>query len=565
MKKSILLSLFFLVIVSCNKTKLNRSGLINEFINTDVCIYGATPSGILAAIAVKEADYSVVIIEPGRWVGGILGAGIKPIQDCPNFEAVGGKTRELMKILGTGKTSNDISDKELRRISRTMSPKQIRDDFLRVLNEYDIKVIFDHRIKLGKKIDGKIIDTFYDYAPYDETGCPVAEPVKELNLGVKAKIYIDASYDGELMVRSGISFRIGRESEYDFSENNAGICEPTNVTPIDPFIEKGNPESGLLSLVEEDLNYKIGAGDYYTQAYNFRYYVTSDSQNKSEFKKPQNYNPLTFELIGRYIEYLKENTDNQELLLQKLSWIFPGWMNEGEYNYHRNSLFTMSPVGVSHLFANGDYGTKAQIWKYHQEYLSGLYYFMSTDKRIPQKYREQIAELGLDIRHHPETQGWPHQLYIRIARRLVGNYTITSHDVYNETVIDDPIGLAQYGIDTYPSRRIWFKKNGKNYVGLEGNMFVGGANGPTNVPYPISYRAITPKENECTNLLIPVCFSATHLGYASARMEPVFMICGESAGIAAVQAITEKVSVQKIDLAQFQKTLLEKRQNIFWE
>ncbi|MBN1819523.1 MAG: FAD-dependent oxidoreductase [Prolixibacteraceae bacterium] len=556
MKKCFFFSIIFLTLVSCIDNNKSENP-INQSIVTDVCIYTATPSGILAAIAVKEAGHSVVIVEPGKWVGGILGAGIKPIQDCPNFAAIGGKTRELMKILGTGKINNEISERELRRISSLMSPKQIRDDFLRILNEYDIQVIYDHRINLCNKVNGKIIETIYDYAPFDETGCPVAEPARDLDLRVNAKVYIDASYDGELMARSGVSFMTGRESEYDFSEKNAGVCEPTNVTPIDPFNEKGNPESGLLPMVEDDLNYKVGVGDYYTQAYNFRYYVTSEPKYKLEFNKPQNYNPIDFELIGRYIEYLKKNTNDQNELIEKLSGIFPGWMNEGEYNYQRGSLFTMAPVGVSHLYANGDYGTKAQIWKYHQDYLSGLHYFMCTDNRVPEKYREEIEGLGLDKRHHPETQGWPHQLYIRISRRLVGNYIITSHDVYNETIVDDPIGLAQYGIDTYPARRIWFQKNGKDYVGLEGNMFVGGANGPTNVPYPVSYRAITPKENECINLLVPICFSATHLGYASARMEPVFMICGESAGLAAVQAIEENKCVQDISYTILKEKLLE--------
>ena len=153
------------------------------------------------------------------------------------------------------------------------------------------------------------------------------------------------------------------------------------------------------------------------------------------------------------------------------------------------------------------------------------------------------------------SNGWPHQLYIRVSRRLKGRYTITAHDVYNRTTVDDPVGLAQYGIDTYPARRIWFEKNDTIYVALEGKMFIGGAKGPTNVPYPIPYRALTPMESECSNLLVPVCFSSTHLGYASARMEPVFMICGESAGIAAVQAINENVSVQKIDQVQYLKKL----------
>ena len=225
----------------------------------------------------------------------------------------------------------------------------------------------------------------------------------------------------------------------------------------------------------------------------------------------------------------------------------------------------MAPVGISHLYAAGDEAAKARVWKRHQDYLRGLHAFMSTDPRVPEAFRRRTAALGLDGRFHRETGGWPHQLYIRVARRLVGRYTITANDVYNRTTIDDPIGLAQYGIDTYPARRIWFRRDGRTYVAIEGKMFIGGSRGPTNVPYPIPYRAITPREEECTNLLVPVCFSASHLGYASARMEPVFMICGESAGIAAARAIEEGVPVQRIGAGPFHEALLRAGQKLAWD
>lgn len=566
MKRASILSmiLFSLLVITVHAEKYRQNDESKRLIDCDVCIYSATPSGILAAIAVKEEGLSVVIIEPSKWVGGMLGAGIKPIQDCPNFEAVGGRTRELMKVLGTGKPDNDISATELRKLINTISPRKIRSDFLEILNQHGIQVIYDHRIRSCQKKRGRITETLYDYAPFDNTGCPVAKPERAFDLEVKAKIYIDASYEGELMARSSVSFRIGRESSCDFSENNAGSCEPTNPTPIDPFVEEGNSKSGLLPHIQDYFDGTTGKGDQYIQAYNFRFYVTSDPQYKVELDPPQNYDPKEYELVGRYIEYLKENTKDEDSLYEKLSWIFPGWRNSGDYNYQRQSLFTMAPVGVSHLYANGDYATKSRIWKYHQNYLAGLHYFLTTDSRVPEKFREQTASLGLDIRQHPETHGWPHQLYIREARRLIGRYTITSDDVYNKTNIDDPIALAQYGIDVYPSRRIWLKKDGKVFVGLEGKMFIGGANGPTNTPYSIPYRSITPKEYECSNLLVPVCFSATHLGYASARMEPVFMMCGESAGVAAVHAIKENVSVQNIDMDKYEKKLISLKQKLVW-
>ena len=522
-----------------------------QMVNADVCIYTATASGILAAVAVSKQGKSVVIIEPGRWVGGILGAGIKPTQDCPNIEATGGMTRPLLESLGV---------RDGNQTRRDISPKNIREDFLKLINEHKINIIYEHRITRCVLENGRISEAFFDLAPYDQTGCPPENPEKHENLSVKAKVFIDASYDGELMYYSGVSFRTGRESSSDYDEKTAGVQNPTKLTPIDPFIEPGNPESGILNLVEADHGKPFGTGDHYTQAYNFRYYVTSDSAHRVAIEPPENYDPQDFELVGRYVAYLTEITKNKESLFRQLSWIFPGWMNDGEYNYQRRSLITMAPVGISHRYATGDWATKAVIWKQHMDYLRGLHHFLSTDSRVPVGFREMTGKLGFDKRHHEETNGRPHQLYIRVSRRLIGRYTITEHDVYNRTQVNDPIGLAQYGIDTYPSRRIWLEQDGQIYVALEGEMFIGGDKGPTNVPYPIPYRAITPLKHECTNLLVPVCFSATHVGYSSARMEPVFMICGESSGLAAVQAIDEDVAVQDINMERYQKKLKEAKQ-----
>jgi hypothetical protein len=262
---------------------------------------------------------------------------------------------------------------------------------------------------------------------------------------------------------------------------------------------------------------------------------------------------------------LANTVPEQAELFKRLARIFPGWKHAGEWNYHRESLFSMAPVGISQEYAGGDYTAKARVWKAHQNYLRGLHTFMSTDPRVPEAFRRRTAALGMDPRFHPETHGWPPQLYIRAARRMDGAYTITARDVYNQTTVTDPIGLAQYGIDVYPARRVWFKRDDQVYVGLEGEMFVGGAQGPTKAPYPIPYRAITPKAEQCTNLLVPVCFSASHIGYASARMEPVFMICGESAGIAACRALGENAHVQKINPAAYQLALEKAGQKLTWQ
>ena len=531
-----------------------------QTVEVDVCVYSATPSGILAAIAVKRENRSVVIVEPSRWVGGMLGAGLKPLQDCPNYASTGGLTHELIPTLGTSAPPLVAED------PRSNNPKGIRDDFLALLKKHSIQVIHEHRIARCEIMNGTIQTATFDLAPFDDLGCPVAKPQAVAHLKVAAKVFIDASYEGDLMAAAGVPSRVGRESEGAFGEELAGVREPMEIAPIDPFVKPGHPKSGLLKWVEDDHGKPLGSADDYTQAYNYRYYTTTDPAHRIPFVPAPDYDPAEFELIGRYVSHLSDTIADAQELRKRLVGIFPGWKNSGEWNYQRNSLFSMAPLGISQLYAAGDATDKARVWKAHQHYLSGLHRFMSTDARIPKSYREEVAELGLDGRAHSDTAGWPHQLYIRVARRLEGRYTITAHDVYNRTKIDDPIGLAQYGIDTYPARRIWGRdENGGTWVGLEGKMFIGGGKGPTNVPYPIPYRAITPKSKDCTNLLVPVCFSATHLGYASARMEPVFMICGESAGIAACQAIAEETSVQEIDASRLHTALLAAGQKLSWD
>lgn len=526
-----------------------------ETIETDVCVYTATPSGILAAIAVQKAGKEVVIVEPSRWVGGMLGAGLKPMQDCPNYNATGGMTKPLLKSLGHGPGIPD---------GMVIVPA-IRRDFQRLLDEHEIKVIHEHRVGQCQTSDAKIQSASFDLAPFDDLGCPPVQATTRNNLQVNAKIFIDASYEGDLLAAAGCSYRTGRESAEQFDEEAAGVRPPVVKTPIDPYVTPGDPSSGLLNLLQTDHGKPVGSADQYTQAYNYRYYTTDNPEHRLPIEAPEGYSAQDYELVGRYVEYLTQTIEDQKALHKKLVGICPGWKNSGEWNYQRDSLITMAPLAISQDYASGDTATKAHVWKDHQNYLRGLYEFMRTDKRVPDWYREEVGQLGLDGRYHEETNGWPHQLYIRVSRRLEADYTITAHDVYNRKQVDVPVGLAQYGIDTYPSRRIVIQEDGKTLVANEGNMFVGGNKGPTNVPYAVPYQAIVPKQAECTNLLVPVCFSATHLGYASARMEPVFMICGESAGLAAVQAIEEDVAVQKINAKKYLATLESAGQKLSWD
>jgi hypothetical protein len=356
---------------------------------------------------------------------------------------------------------------------------------------------------------------------------------------------------------------VGRESAETYHEDLAGVGPTTNWTPIDPYLVAGDPKSGLLPWVETDHVLPKGAADDYTQAYNFRYYVTRDQQKRVPFE-PANYNAQDFEVVGRYVEHLVRTTDDAAKLTKRLRDIFPGWLNSGEYNYKRDSLITMAPLGLSRFYQDGTWEARSKVWRQHQDYLSGLHHFLSTDARVPEAFRKETAELGLDKTMHSDTEGWPNQLYVRLTRRMKGPYILTLADVWNQTKAEDGVGLALYGVDIYPVRRyVVTNESGQIGVATEGNMFVGGSQG-TGHPYPIPYRAITPKADECSNLLVPVCFSASYIAYASARMEPIFCVLGESAGVAAAQAIHASTSVQNVDANQLRRRLFKRGQILEW-
>jgi len=526
--------------------------------DTEVCVYAATPAGILAAVAVARAGRDVILVEPSRWVGGILGAGLKPLQDCPNINAVGGLSRKLLPNLGQPAGGPRLAMSDL-------APAAIEQGFRKLLADHGVPVIYEHRLVRCEREGARIAAAVFDRAAWDALGCPVGAPVERDSLRVRAKVFIDASYEGDLMAAAGVSYQVGRESEATYQEDGAGVRQPVEAAPIDPWVVPGEPASGLLPLVDAQGGLPIGSADGYTQAYNYRIYLTREPAHRLPLTAPEGYEPQQFELVGRYVAWLVASIPDQAELFSRLRRIFPGASQAGVYNFERRSLFTMAPVGVSQVYADGAWSARARVWKLHQDYFRGLHTFLSTAPRVPETFRNETAAVGLDGRHHAVTGGWPHQLYIRVSRRMLGRYVITAHDIHNRTAIDDPIGLAQYGIDTYPSRRVAYEQDGQVQVGLDGWMFLGGSRGPTGVPYPIPYRAICPKAEECRNLLVPLCFSASHLGYASARMEPVYMVVGESAGIAAVRALEEQADVQAIDPENLQQALHDAGQRLTWD
>lgn len=503
----------------------------------DVIVYGASSGGCLAAVAARQEGASVILVEPTRSLGGMLTAGIKPGQDCPDPTAVGGLTSSV--VLGLGDT-----------------PPELRERLTAWVSDAGVEIITEHRISSATVTGGRITTITVEHAAPNADGSPVETGIPAGR--ISGTVFIDASYDGDLMAEAGVDFRTGREARDVYGEEPAGVQPVTNWTPIEPWPISGDPSSGLLSHIEADHGLPVGAGDDNTQGTNFRYYVTNDPDRRIDLTAPDGYDPGDYELLGRYVKHVVA-TEPEDRVHGVLGRIFPGWLNRGDYNYWRSNLFSQAPLGLGKTYQDGTPTEKAQVWRDHMNYLRGIHTFLSTDERVPADFRRTTAELGLDRTIYPDTQGWPHLLYVRTTRRMVGDYTLTHRDVLNQTRPSDSVGLALYGVDTYPVRRIPWVQEGVQGVATEGNMFIGGARG-TGTPFQVPYRSLVPASEQVSNLIVPTCVSASYIAYAALRMEPVFCVLGESAAVAATMAIDTDRTVQSIDTAALQRRLRSRGQ-----
>jgi hypothetical protein len=316
------------------------------------------------------------------------------------------------------------------------------------------------------------------------------------------------------------------------------------VPGVDPYVRPGDPKSGLLPGVHADGPGEEGAGDRRVQAYNFRMCTTDVKENQIPWSKPEGYDPARYELLLRNFEAGETRTP----------WA-PIMMPNRKTDVNNNFGFSTDNIGMNYDYPDGDYATRERIFKDHLLYQQGLMWTLVSNPRVPEKIRNEVARWGLAKDEFKETGGWPHQLYVREARRMVSDYVMTQHDCQGLRAAEDSVGLGAYNMDSHHTQR-YVDANG--HARNEGDVQVGVS------PYPISYRSIVPKEAECSNLLVPVCLSASHISYGSIRMEPVFMVLGQSAATAACQSIDAGVAVQKVDYDQLKERLLADRQVLVW-
>lgn len=489
----------------------------------DVVVYGGTAAGVIAAYTAKKMGKSVLLIEPTTHLGGLTSGGLG-YTDIGNKYAITGLSRDFYRRIGRhyGKFEQ-----------WTFEPKVAKQYLQHYLNDAGIKPLYAHRIVSARNQNGTIQSIVLENSQ---------NPQATSNTTVEARMFIDATYEGDLMAKAGVSYAVGREANTDYNETINGVqLMHGHQMPdgVDPYKVPGKPESGLLWGISNEKLAPAGSGDKKVQAYNFRICLTSDPANQVPITRPEDYDPSRYDLLVRLFEKQPTKTSLRDYFI---------WSNmpNKKTDINNRGGFSTDMIGMNHAYPEGTYAERESIIRDHVSYTKGLLYFFGHDPRVPAPMQQEMLKWGYPKDEYAENGHWSPQLYVREVRRMVGDYVMTQANCQGKEVVNDGVGMAAYTMDSHNIQRIVVDGQVKN----EGNVEVGGFG-----PYPIAYRSLIPKASECKNLLVPVCLSATHIAYGSIRMEPVFMVLAQSSAVAAVLAIVAGVPVQQVDVAKLQQRL----------
>jgi hypothetical protein len=489
----------------------------------DVIVYGGTAGGVIAAVAAAREGASVILLEPGKHLGGMVGGGLG-WGDVNRPEIVGGYTREYFTRVGREYGKNDM----VWHIEPHVAEK-VFDDMIR-----EAKV----DVRLGQRLREK------DALKLDVPR--ITEAITESGEKFRAKIWIDASYEGDLMASAGVEFHVGRESTKDYGERNAGIhgTKPSGIAGI------AVDEDGPLPLVHTGAAGKQGDADEKVQCYNFRLCLTRRADNRVAIEKPANYNPRNYTMLARLLATMKNPTLASVLTISPLP--------NGKTDINNGGPLSTDLPNESWGYPNGTYAERENITARHRDYTLGLLWFLGNDMRVPESLRAETKEWGFAKDEFTDTANFPFQLYIREGRRMIGTYLMTEKDCRDENEKPDSIAMGSYMMDCHPVQRVLMPNNdfaNEGYMG--GNNRI--------LPYEIPYRSLVPKREQCENLIVPVCMSASHVAWSSIRMEPQFMLMGHAAGVAAAMAARDHKAVQDVPTDALRSTLAKYGQLMRWK
>ncbi|MBK5290249.1 MAG: FAD-dependent oxidoreductase [Acidobacteriia bacterium] len=517
----------------------------------DIVIYGATSSGVAAAIQASRMGKSVLLLDPGSHIGGLTTGGLS-WTDIGNKQVIGGISREFYRRIkakyerpgawvhetrehyfSSRRTSNVAAEDAM----WTFEPKIASEVYREMLAEHKIKAVLNQRLDLrpgrGVRKRGNAIESI----------------LMEGGARYTARMFIDATYEGDLMSKAGVRYTTGRESNSLYGERYNGVQAAhkhghqfPDGALVSPYIIPGNPASGLLPIINPNGPGVEGEGDKLIQAYCFRMCLSNAPENRIAIGKPAGYEERDHELLLRFAETGKYHPPASKY----------DPIPNAKTDTNNHGAVSTDYMGANYDYPDGDYQTRARIIKRHEVYQKGYMWTLQNHPRVPESLRNYYRQWGLPKDEFTSNGGWPTQLYIREARRMISPVVMTEQHIIARQVAEDSVGMGAYGMDSHNVQRY---VTADGWVRNEGNVQVGGFK-----PYPISYRSIVPAKEEASNLLVTICLAASHIAYGSIRMEPVFMVLGQSAATAAVQAMDAKVALQDLDYAGLRARLLADKQ-----
>ncbi len=551
MKKNIFFVISLVLLMPIPKTLIAGTPIIRQ---ADVIIYGGTSAAIIAAVQVKKMGKSVIVVSPDIHLGGLSSGGLG-FTDTGNKEVIAGLAREFYQRLYQHYQDNSAWKWQKREEYGNKGQGTPAIDganrTMWIFEPHAAEKIFEDLVKENKLVVYR--NEWLNRSPTSivKTSGGIRSFRTLSGKVYQAKMFIDATYEGDLMALAGVKYHIGREANSVYGEKWNGVQPEVFQhghhfkTKISPYKIANDPNSGLLPEISSEPIAEYGSGDSKIQAYCFRMCLSSNPANRIPFAKPDGYNPARYELLARvFATGWRETFDKFDLIPNRKT----------DTNNH--GPFSTDYIGKNYDYPEATYERRKQIIKEHELYQKGLMYFLQNDESVPIDVRNSMQEWGLPKDEFKDNGNWPHQLYIREARRMIGEFVMKEADALGKTQVPKPIGMGSYALDAHNAQR-YVTKDG--FVQNEGDIGV-----HPDKPYAIAYGSILPKEQECNNLLVPVCLSSSHIAYGSIRMEPVFMILGQSAATAAVLAINDKTSPQQLSYNKLKAVLLKDKQRLEW-
>ena len=487
----------------------------------DVVVYGGTAGGVIAAVTAARLGLSVALVEPSHHLGGMTTGGLSATDHGTRI-VIAGYALEVYQRIG-GKYGLPLWWYPEPKVA-----EEVLNDM--ITEAKTVRVFLGQRLRERRGVLKK--------------GTVIEEIVTVKGDRLRAKLFLDSSYEGDLMAQAGVTYTVGRESVTKYGESLAGVRPKDKNHQFDVRVASRDQRGRLLPEISPRPRGEIGSGDARVQAYNFRLILTTNKKNQTPFTKPASYDPRRYEVLRRFIEAAQRERGAPPalgelfLIRDDLPWFKADFNNQGP--------FSTDYIGHSYGYADGSYAQRASSWRDHVTYTKGLLYYLANDAHVPRVLRDEMNKWGLARDEFVDNGNWPYQLYIREGRRMVGDFVMTQRDIQTDLTKPDAIAMGSYNSDSHNVQR--YEQSDRS-VQNEGNMEV-----PVE-PYQIPYRVMLPSRTQATNLLVPVCLSASHVTYSTLRMEPQYMMIGQAAGVAAALAISADVAPQDIDITALRRIL----------